>query len=192
MELVEAVKKRRSIHEYKPELVDEEVLKNIFRTAAWAPTHRMKEPWNVHLYQEQGKERYAEAVLDSYERQGFFEGYDEEKSRQLKKGIGDFLLQIPHHALIYMPKDEDERKFEEDYAAVCAYIQNVQLLAWEAGVGVLWTTSPYLHDPEFAKGVGVDPSFYKLVSVLQIGYPKRIPKAKQRTDIGDKMKVIRT
>ncbi|WP_027956351.1 nitroreductase family protein [Halobacillus kuroshimensis] len=192
MELGEAVKKRRSIHEYEPKLVEEDVLKNIFRTAAWAPTHRMKEPWNVHLYQEKGKERYAEAVLDSYERQGFFQGYDEEKSRRLKKGIGDFLLQIPHHALIYMPKDEDERKFEEDYAAVCAYVQNVQLLAWEAGVGVLWTTSPYLHDPEFAKGVGLDPSFYKLVSVLQIGYPKRIPKAKQRTDIGDKMKVIRT
>ncbi|GEN54358.1 nitroreductase family protein [Halobacillus faecis] len=187
MELLEAIKGRRSIHEYKEEKVDKEVLERIFNKASWAPNHRMKEPWQIRLYQDKGKAAYAEAVMESYRRQGFFDGYDVNKTLRLEQGIRDFLLNIPHHALIYMERDEDIRKFEEDYAAVCAYIQNVQLLAWEAGVGVLWTTSPYLHDVQFSEAIELDSRRYKLVSVLQMGYPKRIPKPKVRTPIQQKL-----
>ncbi|REJ10122.1 nitroreductase family protein [Halobacillus trueperi] len=187
MELMEAIQTRRSIHEYKEEKVDHEVLARIFAEAAWAPNHRMKEPWHIRLYQDKGKEAYAQAVMKSYQRQGFFDGYDINKTQRLQDGIQDFLLIIPHHALIYMERDEDIRKYEEDYAAVCAYIQNVQLLAWEAGVGVLWTTSPYLHDDQFYQDIGLDSQRFKLVSVLQMGYPKRIPKPKIRTPIQKKL-----
>ncbi|MEC3883250.1 nitroreductase [Halobacillus sp. HZG1] len=187
MELLEAMRSRRSIHEYKGEKVDKEVLERIFAESAWAPNHRMKEPWQIRLYQDNGKIGYAQAVMDSYQRQGFFDGYEEDKANRLQEGIRDFLMNIPHHALIYMEKDEDVRKYEEDYAAVCAYIQNVQLLAWEAGVGVLWTTSPYLHDAQFSEAVGLDSQHFKLVSVLQMGYPKRIPKPKMRTPIHQKL-----
>lgn len=190
MELLEAIQSRRSIHEYKEGLVEAETLKNIFSQASWAPNHRMKEPWNIRLYQEDGKKSYVEAVLESYRRQGFFEGYEQDKQTRLEKGIEDFLWNIPHHALIYMEKDEDERKYEEDYAAVCAYIQNLQLLAWQEHIGVLWTTSPYLHDVKFAEDIGLEPSVYKLVSVLQIGYPKRIPDPKKRTPIHEKLHLI--
>ena len=190
MELLEAIQSRRSIHEYKDVLVEADTIDYIFSEASWAPNHRMKEPWNIRLYQEDGKKSYVDAVLDSYRRQGFFEGYKLDKQTRLEDGIKDFLFSIPHHALIYMEKDEEERKYEEDYAAVCAYIQNLQLLAWQKHVGVLWTTSPYLHDSEFAEDVGLDPSIYKLVSVLQIGYPKRIPSPKKRTPIHEKLQLF--
>lgn len=102
---------------------------------------------------------YADNVLRSYERQGFFSGYKEDRQTKVREGIRDFLLRIPHHALIYMEKDPDKRKYDEDYAAVCAYIQNVQLLAWESGVGVLWTTNPYLYDSEFVRDIGLIRTF---------------------------------
>jgi nitroreductase len=190
MELLEVIQSRRSIHEYKEVLVEEKILEYFFSEASWAPNHRMKEPWNIRLYQEEGKKSYVKAVLESYRRQGFFDGYEQDKQTRLKDGIKDFLFRIPHHALIYMEKDEDERKYEEDYAAVCAYIQNLQLLAWQEQVGVLWTTSPYLHDHQFAEDIGLNPSIYKLVSVLQIGYPKRIPDSKRRTPIHEKLHVF--
>lgn len=190
MELLEAIQSRRSIHEYKRNLVEAKTMEYLFSEAAWAPNHRMKEPWNIRLYQENGKKSYVESVLRSYRRQGFFEGYDQDKQTRLEQGIEDFLWNIPHHALIYMEKDEDQRKYEEDYAAVCAYIQNFQLLAWQEHVGVLWTTSPYLHDPQFAEDIGLDPTVYKLVSVLQIGYPKRIPVPKRRTPIHKKLHIF--
>ncbi len=190
MEIRKAISSRRSIHDFKAENVDESKLFDIFFAAAWAPTHRMKEPWNVKLYQDEGRKDYAELVLESYERAGFFASYNKEKKQKMCEGIRDFLLSIPHHALIYLERDQDKHKFEEDYAAVCAYIQNVQLLAWEKGVGVLWTTSPYLKDEKFIAQIGLDPSLHKPVAVLQMGYPNRIPAPKERTSMENKIQII--
>src|SRR5690625_5710213 len=69
------------------------------------------------------------------------------------KSIKDFLFQIPHHAVIYFEKEKDPIKFEEDYASVCAFIQNAQLAAWDKNIGMLWTITPFMHDPEFSSDI---------------------------------------
>ncbi|KHE72432.1 nitroreductase [Halobacillus sp. BBL2006] len=186
MDLQEAVLNRRSIHDFKEDNVEQSTLKEVFAKSSLAPTHRMKQPWNILMFQDNGKEDYADSVLESYEREGFFSSSDWERAEKMKTGIRKFLVQIPHHALVYMEKDKDAHKYEEDYAAVCAFIQNAQLLAWEKGIGVLWMTSPYLDDPLFADAIGLDPSLHKLVAVLQMGYPRQIPKAKPRVPIDEK------
>lgn len=190
MDVHKAVIERRSIHDFQHHKVDEAILEEIFRSASWAPTHRMKEPWELIVYQGEARESYSDLILESYEREGFFAGCSNEKSEKMKAGIRKFLLTIPHHILIYLERDEDDHKFEEDYAAVCAFIQNAQLIAWNHGVGMLWMTSPYLHDPCFIEGVGLDSEKYKLAGVLQAGYPNSIPGPKQRTPIQQKMKIL--
>ncbi|MBA2175643.1 nitroreductase [Halobacillus locisalis] len=183
MDVQEAILGRRSIHEFKKGQVPSSDLKQIFERASWAPTHRMKQPWMMKVYQGGAIDSYASHVLNSYDRQGFFSGYDADRGGKMREGIKKFLINIPHHVLVYMERDVDQMKYEEDYAAVCAFIQNAQLLAWEQGIGMLWTTSPYLHDAQFAVDVGLNERDYKLVSVLQVGYPSRIPKPKQRAQI---------
>ncbi|WP_245807803.1 nitroreductase family protein [Halobacillus massiliensis] len=180
---MEAIKSRRSIHDFKKEEVYQNVLQDIFNAAAWAPNHRMKQPWSVILFQEEGKAEYADLVIESYVRLGLADGYGEEKTRSMMEGIKKFLINIPHHALIYLDKDKDTHKYEEDYAAVCAYIQNVQLLGWAQGIGMLWTTSPYINDEKFIQGIGLAPAQHKIAAVLQIGYPNLIPKEKQREKV---------
>ncbi|RWZ54963.1 nitroreductase [Halobacillus fulvus] len=189
MNVMEAMKNRRSIHEFEQENVQREVLQDIFSTASWAPTHRMKEPWMIKVYEGAGREQYIAKVLESYEREGFFKGYGSEKTNRMQEGIRSFLKTIPHHALIYMEKDESVLKYEEDYAAVCAFIQNAQLAGWEKGVGMLWMTSPYIHDPEFVEAIGLSDR-YKVVGVLQMGYPKKVPAPKPRTHISQKLTFI--
>ncbi len=166
------------------------MLQHIFATAAWAPTHRMKEPWAIQIVQGEAKRHYADQVADSYVREGLADGYAEDKKDRMMEGIKQFLIDIPHHAIVYMEKDTDQRKYEEDYAAVCAYIQNVQLVSWDAGVGVLWTSNPYIYDPEFVEARGLDPDMHKIVAVLQMGYPNRIPNARARTPIIKKLRFM--
>lgn len=185
MDVQEAILGRRSIHEFKKEQVANGLLRQIFDQASWAPNHRMKQPWRMKIYQGEAINMYASHVLRSYERKGFFSSNDEHREEKMKEGIRNFLMNIPHHALVYMERDVDQMKYEEDYAAVCAFIQNAQLLAWEQGIGMLWTTSPYLHDAQFAVDIGLNERDYKLVSVLQVGYPSRIPQPKQRAPIDD-------
>lgn len=192
IDILEALKTRRSIHLFKKEEVPETLLEAIFTYASWAPTHYMKEPWNINLYQRDGRLAFIDSIIHSYQRLGMLKSDQEEKSLKSNKAIKDFLLDIPHHALIYLPVEEDPIRYEEEYAAVCAYIQNAQLAAWKFGVGMLWTITPYMHDPKFVEEVGLHHDKEKIIAVMQIGYPEKIPKPKTRTPIKEKLNIIST
>ena len=95
-----------------------------------------------------------------------------------------------HHAVIYFEIQQDPIRNEEEYSSVCAFIQNAQLAAWEYGVGMLWTITPYMHDTTFMKDIGLNPEKVKIAAVMQIGYPKKVPRDKGRTSIKDKLEII--
>ncbi|MBP1947901.1 nitroreductase family protein [Virgibacillus litoralis] len=190
IDILQAIKQRRSIHNYKEEEVDEGILKEIFTYASYAPTHYMKEPWNIKLYQKNGKQAFVDAIISSYQRIGMLKTDDDPKTKKMIFSMRDFLLAIPHHALIYFEKEEDPVRYEEEYAAVCAFIQNAQLAAWEYGVGMLWTITPYMHDDGFVDDIGLDSKRMKVAAVMQIGYPERIPRDRGRNRIEDKLEII--
>lgn len=189
-DLLEGIMSRRSIHSFRTENVNEETLKQIFTYATWAPTHYMKEAWNIKLYQDKGKDRLINAIMDSYQRLGMIRDTKDTKTIKMVNSMKQFLRNIPHHAVIYFNQVEDPIRYEEEYASVCAFIQNAQLAAWEYGVGMLWTITPYMHDPEFSKAIGLDPDQIKIAAVLQIGYPHKVPTKKGRTPIEVKMQII--
>ncbi|WP_256200751.1 hypothetical protein [Virgibacillus halodenitrificans] len=54
---------------------------------------------------------------------------------------------------------------------------------------MLWTITPYMHDPLFARDIGLGENV-KIAAVLQVGYPKSIPRNKGRTPIEQKIKFI--
>lgn len=188
--ILQAIKERRSTHSFKKEEVGEEVLKEIFTYASYAPTHYMKEPWNIKLYQVEGKKAFVDAIITSYQRIGMLKTDDDQKTKKMTDSMKGFLLDIPHHAVIYFKKEAAQVRYEEDYAAVCAFIQNAQLAAWEYGVGMLWTITPYMHDPGFAKDIGLDSDEYKIAAVMQIGYPEKVSRNKGRTPIEEKLDIV--
>lgn len=188
--MLETIKARRSIHTFKPEEVDTAILKEIFTYGSYAPTHYMKEPWNIKLYQTGGKQRLVDAIIESYQRIGMIKTDNEPKTLKMIDSMKQFLLAIPHHAVIYLEKEEDPVRMEEEYASVCAFIQNAQLAAWEYSVGMLWTITPYMHDPEFLEALGLDGERHKIAGVMQIGYPEKVPRDKGRTPIGEKMEIV--
>lgn len=190
IDLLETIKNRRSIHQFKEQAVANELLTEIFTYASWAPTHYMKEPWRVKMYQAEGKHIIIDATIKSYQRLGVMKSDDSPKTLKSIQSIKDFLFKIPHHALIYFAKETDPVRYEEEYAAVCAFIQNAQLAAWAYDVGMLWTITPYMHDPLFAEAVGLDSEKEKIAAVMQMGYAEKIPSSKGRTPINEKLEFI--
>ncbi|RLL46603.1 nitroreductase [Oceanobacillus piezotolerans] len=188
--ILETIQARRSIHQLKEQPVDLSVLKEIFTYASYAPTHYMKEPWQIKIYQGHGREAIIDAIIRSYQRIGMIKNEQEPKTKKMIHSMKEFLLKIPHHALIYFEKEEDSVRYEEEYASVCAFIQNAQLAAWEYGVGMLWTITPYMHDPIFLDEIGLDNERFKIAAVLQIGYPAKVPRKKERTPIEGKLEII--
>ncbi|HLR61286.1 MAG TPA: nitroreductase [Lentibacillus sp.] len=190
IDILTAIKARRSIHNFKRDEIDHATLREIFTYGSYAPTHYMKEPWQIKLYEKEGKQNFVDAIITSYQRIGMLKASDDQKTQKMIVSMKQFLLQIPHHALIYFSEEEDPVRFEEEYAAVCAFIQNVQLAAWEYGIGMLWTITPYMHDKGFAEDIGLDGETDKIAAVMQIGYPEKIPRDKGRTPIEDKLEFI--
>ncbi|WP_245975423.1 nitroreductase family protein [Oceanobacillus chungangensis] len=190
MSILKTIKMRRSTHTFKNKPVDIKILTEIFTYGSYAPTHYMKEPWNIKLYQGKGRKEFVDAIIASYVRIGMIKNDDDPKSLKLIDSMSNFLLSVPHHALIYMEKEADTIRYEEDYAAVCAFIQNTQLAGWEYGVGMLWTITPYMNDPLFLKDIGLDSEVFKIAAVLQIGYPDKVSLVNRRTPIEKKMELI--
>ncbi|MFA1819157.1 nitroreductase family protein [Virgibacillus oceani] len=191
IDILKVIKERRSIHTFKEELVNEAILKEIFTYGSYAPSHYMKESWNVKIYEGNGKNVFVDSIMKSYQRVGMIKDNNDPKTLKMIKSMKSFLLAIPHHALIYFEREEEQLRYEEEYSSVAAFIQNAQLAAWEYGVGMLWTITPYMHDPYFAEEIGLDSERFKIAAVMQIGYPDRVPRDKGRKPIEEKLEFIR-
>ncbi|MDL4839047.1 nitroreductase family protein [Aquibacillus rhizosphaerae] len=184
--IFEAIESRRTILEYRPDKVDRNILETLFNYAAWAPNHHMKQPWKIKVYEDEARGTFGEKVVDSYFRLGLIKTTETKKIEQLRKGYHKFFNSVPHHILFFMEKEDDGGYLDdENYAAVCAYVQNFQLSAWAKGIGTMWTSKPTLLDPTFIKDVGLSPEQHRLIAVLQVGYPKKIPNGRQRTEMSN-------
>lgn len=189
LSIFETIKNRRSIHTFKQKEVESDTLEQIFTYASYAPTHYLTESWNIDVYQGEGKTRFIDAIMDSYERIGFIPNIHEAKTVQMVASMKQFLHEIPHHIVIHFEPPEDLVRYEEEFASVSAFIQNAQLAGWELGVGMLWTITPYMHDPYFLEELGLSKTT-KIVGVMQVGYPDKIPAFRERTPISEKMQFI--
>ncbi|PAE92482.1 nitroreductase [Shouchella clausii] len=180
----ELIKGRRSIKKFKPDPVSIEEIVDILEVAKWAPNHKLTEPWRFLLYAEEGKNQFVDAFLKT---QAGNDGKIPEKAQ--KKAA--YFREIPLHLVVVMPEDPRQKTWDEDYGAVCAMIQNIQLAAWARGIGMIWRTNDWIYNPVFREAIGVQPG-EKIVATLMIGYGDFIPEAKERTPIADKINIIRS
>lgn len=170
----QAIINRRSIKKFKKDPVDIEEIIELLNVAKWAPNHKLTEPWRFQLYAGAGKEKFINAFLSSQRLDGTLPDKAKKKAA--------YFRDIPLHLVVIMPEDSRKKRWDEDYAAISALIQNFQLVAWERGVGMIWRTNDWTHDMNFKEALGVKPN-EKIVGTLMIGYPEHIPSPEQRTDI---------
>ncbi|WP_042142021.1 nitroreductase family protein [Paucisalibacillus sp. EB02] len=186
------IRERRTILDYKPEKVGQELLLEIMNGAAYAPNHYMKQPWKIRIYEDDARSSFGEKIVDSYIRLGYLKTLSADKLQQARLAYDRFFKSVPHHILFYIEKEDNGYLDDENFAAVCAYIQNLQLLAWEKGIGSMWTAKETLRDKIFIRDIGLSPEKHKLVAVVQIGYPNKVPKGKERTPIEHKIEWVKS
>lgn len=189
MDITTAIRSRRTIRDFKQDPIDMDVLLSILQDASWAPNHRLCEPWKLKMIVGDAKARLAEEIIESYTRLGLFAKDTEEQIKRYCGRLREFGTTVPVHLIVYMDVDADIVKYEEDFAAVCTYMQNVQLLGWEHNIGALWASSPYIYDSEFKQRMDIE-SDQKIIGVLHLGYANKVPKARRRTAIKEKLQII--
>jgi nitroreductase len=156
MDVLEAVKGRRSIRAFKNQDVPAEIVEKLIDAARWAPSAGNVQPWEFIIVRKSGiKRKLAEAALN----QTFIEESpvvivvcaDENRSSQ---GYG-----VRGKALYCI----------QDTAAAT---QNIHLAAYSLGLGTCWVGA---FREERARKILEIPQGTRPVGIIPIGYPAETP-----------------
>ncbi len=169
----EAIRSRRSIKLFNGQPVAREDLMEIINDAVWAPNHGNRQPWRIVL----GSGAELESLIDLIREYAVPE-WKELSEEELAKKMLKFSTPGAY-AFVIVPQDVRQKERYEDFAAASSFIQNMQLLAWDKGIGACWKTPNWIDNPKFREALGVKPE-ERIISMLQFGYFDAIPKEKPR------------
>lgn len=160
---------RRTIRHFSNDPLEEGLLDKLLEQAAYAPFHNKVEPWHVIVASDHAEKMFfLEKVFSSYERNGILKDCSAAQLEKIKVSYMEAFV-TPAITLIVSADQFGEEKQDFDaVAATCAFIQNFQLLCWEANIGVVWRSNPFIFDAAFSEEIGV-PNGQKIVGALQIG-----------------------
>jgi len=186
LECIERViKERRSHRFYQDRPVEREKLEKLIELAMWAPSAMNRQQWFFVVVSGQKLRELIKAIEKSYDLilprlKMFFS--DKPKvinlTKQFFKNLGNAPVAIFAY---YTPTGDDY----SDVQSVSASIQNILLAAHAMGLGSCWMTGPVQVEDEINKILGI--SGKKLVAVITIGYPAKVPPVPPRRDCDKKV-----
>ncbi|MDF2663965.1 MAG: nitroreductase [Paenibacillus sp.] len=177
------IRERRTVNQFSGEPVSTDLIMELLDAAVWAPFHSRREPWRFLLFVGDGRKRFSDAVLSTYT--------DEKREQYGEKVAEVYCTGVPVHLVVLIEEEPRPKEWEEAFSAASALIQNLQLLAWERGIGVVWKTNDYNWSPLFRDAVGVKPG-QKVVGTLHMGYfdKTKARRPKPRTPVSELLTLI--
>lgn len=166
MELLEIIKGRRSVREYKSKAIPQELLDKILDAARWAPSAGNLQPWEIIVVQDNETKKKI-AVAAAFEL---------------------FITRAPvvivmaanwlRTASVYGDRGANLYCIQDTAAA----IQNMLLLAHEQGLGTCWVGA---FDEDAVRTIVKLPDHVRPVAIISIGYPDEEPMAPSRRDLSE-------
>lgn len=158
MKIIEEIAARRSIREYAPEPVEKEKMARILEAGRLAPTARNLQDWRILIVSDpQLKDRLVD---EASPRQLFLKGAPLILAACALNP--DYVMRCGHPAFLI------------DLAIV---LEHIALQAVREGLGTCWIGS---FDEGKAKHVLGVPAEVRIVELMSLGYPARLPDARER------------
>ena len=157
MSIIEIIKTRRNIKQFKTDKVDLNLVEEWLEAAAMAPNHRMTEPWEV-----------------------YFVGQETREKLNHKTNFGN----APMLMAILSKHGATKVETDENAIATACFIQNFNLIAWEEGVGTFWSSIGITSKNRELLSI---PDDYDIIGVFGVGYPEVTPEPKPRTAVQTKI-----
>lgn len=143
MEVLEAIRTRRSIRKYKRDPVPEEELEKILDAGRWAPSASNSQPWNfIVLSDSKVRESVAQLLP-----------------------VGKFLAGAPLGIAVVSDPRLSSRAVEDGSLATYGML----LAAHALGLGACWL-APSFNEGKLKEMLGI-PQEARLISVISVGYP---------------------
>lgn len=191
----QVVADRRSIRNYTKGKVSEEDLRLILESARQAPSGENAQPWRfIVVKDEEGKNylakisknasgrRFTGEFLSKQMQERFKTLQDEEKKlaafKKLTSGdVSGFVSESDLILIVIGKKDVWDLPFD-----CSAAIENILLTVTSLDLGACWLVAPCIdiRDELKIKSYFEIPEEYKVVSIISVGQPARIPNARPR------------
>ncbi|MBC7129701.1 nitroreductase family protein [Candidatus Bathyarchaeota archaeon] len=170
MEVLEAIKTRRSIRKFKPDPVENDKLNLVLEAARWAPSWANTQCWEFIIVKNQeAKEKLAETLTE------WNPGKEAVKTAPAiivacaKRGVSGFWKGKPV---------TDKGDFFMFDAALA--LQNLSLAAHSLGLGTLHVGA---FNAEKAAEILEVPKDISVVELMPLGYPLAVPEAPKRKEL---------
>ncbi len=180
--VLEAIKSRRSIPRMKPDPVPRELLERLLDAAVWVPNHRLTEPWQFFVLENDAKRRFGEIRREF--RRATLPNPDAPEARAALEKVYDDTVKTPVIIVVSSHLASDPETREEDAWATYGAAYAFMLGAWAHGVGTYFRTGALREYPPLRELLGL-PETQRIIGVIYAGYPAEIPQ-KRRTPARDK------
>lgn len=154
MEVLEAIRTRRSIRKYERRPVPEESVRKILEAGRWAPSASNAQPWNFIVLRDEGVRREV-ARAATY---------------------GKFLAEAPLGIAVVIDPAASTDPVEDGAIAT----QNMILAAHALGLGTCWIGSYGSAYEERVKEILRIPEGKRLLSIVSVGFPAESRKSERR------------
>ncbi len=153
MDVLEAIRNRCAVRQFKSEIIPDDVLRKILEAARWAPSPFNTQPWEFIIIKDK-------ETLKSISKYARYSGY---------------LENAPMAIAVVVPPVDGKFSWinsigEPRFAAAMA-VQNMMLAAWELGIGTCWVS---IEREKVGEILNV-PKTHFVLTVIPIGYPETAP-----------------
>ncbi len=159
MEVIDAIRNRRSIREFEKTDVSDELIEKILDAGRWAPSGNNNQPWRF-------------VVVRQKETLGDLAGQTE---------YGDIIKNAPICIAVFLDKNSMYES-TKDVLAIGACIQNMLLAAHSLNLGSVWL-GEILKNKDIVARILKTPENYELMAVIAAGYPTKRERTSGRTPL---------
>jgi nitroreductase len=179
MEVLEAIKSRRSIRRYKSNPVDDKTLELVLEAARWAPSWANSQCWRfVVVRDSKVKDKLADTLIGVSDR-----------PNRAAEAVGNAPLVIVACAelgksgySVQEPKEPVTDKGDWFMFDVALAMQNLTLAAHSLGLGTVHIGA---FDAKQVASILVVPEGFSVVSMTPLGYPDEEPKVRPRKELSE-------
>jgi 5,6-dimethylbenzimidazole synthase len=189
MDVLQAIKGRRSYRSFLDRPVEEEKLQAILDAGRWAPSVMNLQPWQFWVI----KNRDVIAKLKTASQETLQRIFQASGWKWVSKFSLEFMSQAPVIiAVVGDPKQTGADQFlpgrGQGYAySCCAAVQNMNLAAHALGLGTLWFT---LYETAKVKEILQVPPELDVVSMIILGYPSHPDATMKRKELEEIVKIV--
>lgn len=177
MKVESVIRERRSIRKFTDQPVPDHVIQDLLNQASNLCDPQMLNAMTLILaMSHESKTRLSRYMMDSFAVTRF----GKLTPKPLKETMVKYFSEVPGLVAVVVEDHDSPEQRDRQYANVCFYLQNLQLLAWENGIGMFWRTDEMLYTKPFFEQLGMSER-ERLVGILLFGFIDKTPRPRKRT-----------